>query len=230
MRAGAADRAGVGGDGAELQAEAGEDARVGVVHIAVLAFQIGQIGVKRIAVLHDEFAPAQDAEAGTALVAELGLDLVEVLRQRAVALQLAARQVGDGLLGGRLQHEVALVAVLEAQELRPVGLPAARLLPQLGGLHHRHRQLDRAGAVHLLAHDSLDLVQHAHAERQPGVDAGRQAPDQAGAQHQPVARYLGLGRHFLQRGDEKPAGSHGPHRRCNCRWAVKKLLRDSNLS
>src|SRR5206468_12170718 len=73
VRAGAADRAGVGGDGAELQAEAGEDARVGVVQIAVLAFQIGQIGVKRIAVLHDEFAPAQDAEAGTALVAELGL-------------------------------------------------------------------------------------------------------------------------------------------------------------
>jgi len=133
VRAGAADRAGVGGDGAELQAEAGEDARVRVVHVAVLAFEVGSVGMEGIAVLHDEFAPAQDAEAGTALVAELGLDLVEVLRQPAVALQLAARQVGDDLLGGRLQHEVALVAVLEAQELRPVGLPAARLLPQLGG-------------------------------------------------------------------------------------------------
>src|SRR5438552_2737405 len=122
VRAGAADRAGVGGDGAELQAEAGEDARVRVVHIAVLALEVGGIDMEGIAVLHDEFAPAQDAEAGTALVAELGLDLVEVLRQRAVALQLAARQVGDGLLGGRLQHEVAQ----RAEELPHA---AAALLP-----------------------------------------------------------------------------------------------------
>ena len=39
VRAGAADGAGVGRDGAELQAQAGEDARVGVVHVAVFALR-----------------------------------------------------------------------------------------------------------------------------------------------------------------------------------------------
>jgi hypothetical protein len=38
---------------------------------------------------------AHDAEARPHLVAELGLDLVEVDRQLAVALELAPRDVGD---------------------------------------------------------------------------------------------------------------------------------------
>jgi hypothetical protein len=42
----------------------------------------------------------------------------------------------------------------------------------------------RAGAVLLLAHDLLDLLQHPQAQRQPGIDAGRLLPDHAGAQHQ----------------------------------------------
>jgi hypothetical protein len=29
-------------------------------------------------------------------------------------------------------------------------------MPELGRLHHRHQQLDGAGAVHLLADDGLD--------------------------------------------------------------------------
>ena len=33
----------------------------------------------------------------------------------------------------------------------------------------------RAGAVLLLAHDLLDLLQHAQAQRQPGIDAGRRS-------------------------------------------------------
>ena len=210
VRAGAADCAGVGGDGAELQPQAAEDARVGVVHVAVLALQIRVVGVERIAVLHDELARAHDAEARAALVAELGLDVIEVNRQLAVALQLAPREVGDHLLGGRLDHEIALVAVLEAQELRPVFLPAARLLPQLAGLHHRHHQLEGAGAVHLLAHHRFDLAQHTHAERQPGIDAGREPPDEARAQHQPMAHDLRLGGHFLLRRDEELGGFHAP--------------------
>ena len=34
---------------------------------------------------------------------------------------------------------------------------------------------ERAGAVHFLAHDRLDLAHHAQAQRHPGVDAGRRA-------------------------------------------------------
>ena len=56
----------------------------------------------------------------------------------------------------------------------------------------------RAGPVLLLAHDLLDLLEHAEAERQPGVDAGGGLADQAGAQHQLVADDLGVGRAFLE--------------------------------
>ena len=208
MRAGAADGTGVGGDSAEFQPETGEDARVGVVHVSVLALQVGVIGVERVAILHGEFAPAHDAEARPALVAELGLDLVEMHRQLAIAPQLAAREIGDDLFGCRLDQEVALVPVLEAQQLRAVFFPAARFLPQLRRLHHRHRQLDRAGAVHLVAHDRLDLAHDAQAQRHPGVDAAGEAPDDACAQHQLVADDLRVGRSFPEGGDEELRNAH----------------------
>ena len=135
---------------------------------------------------------------GPDLVAELGLDLVEVDRQLAVALELAAREIGDDFLVRRSQHHVAIVTVLEAQQFRTELVPAPGLDPELGRLRDGHRDLERAGAVHLLADDALDLAQDAQAHRQPGVEAAREAPDQAGAQHQLVAHDLGVGRHFLQ--------------------------------
>jgi len=56
---------------------------------------------------------------------------------------------------------------------------------------------DRAGAVHLLAHDVLDLAQHAQAQRRPGVDAGGELAQHAGLEHQLVADDLGVGGGFL---------------------------------
>jgi hypothetical protein len=208
MRAGAADRAGVGGDGAEFKAEAREDARVRVVHVPIFALQVLEAGVEGVAVLHHELAPAHDAEARAAFVAELGLDLVEVHRQLAIALEFRARQIGDDLLGSRLHHEVALVPVLEAQQLRAVGAPAARFLPQLGRLHDRHRQLHRAGAVHLFPHDGLDLALHTQPGGQPRVHAGGEPANQPGAQHQPMADDLRFRGDFLQRRDRKVRGAH----------------------
>jgi hypothetical protein len=69
----AADRAGVGSHRAELQAEAVEDAVVGVVHVAVFALQILEGAVEGVAVLHHELAAAHHAEARADLVAELRL-------------------------------------------------------------------------------------------------------------------------------------------------------------
>ena len=77
---------------------------------------------------------AHHAETRADLVAELGLDLVEVHRQLAVALQLAARDVGDDFLVRRPGDEIALVPVLDAQQLRAVLGPAAGFLPELGRL------------------------------------------------------------------------------------------------
>ena len=154
--------------------------------------------MERIRVLHREFARPHDAEPRPDLVAELGLDLVEIDRQLAVALELAARDVGDHFLVGRAVAVHAVVAVLDAQQLGPVLFPAARFLPQLGWLHGRHQHLERARPVHFLAHDLLDLAQHPQADGQPREQAAGQAPDQAGAQHELVADHLGIGRNVAQ--------------------------------
>ena len=208
VRTRAADAAVVGGHGAKLQPEAGEDARIGVIHVLIFALQVGVIGVEGIAVFHDKFAPAHDAEAGADFVAEFGLNLEKVARQLAIAFQLAPCNVGNHLFVRRANDEIAVVPVFQAQQLRPVERPAPRFLPQLAGLHRRHQQLDGAGAGHFLAHDGFHLAQHAQPHRHPRINARRHAANQPAAQHQLLADHFGIGRRFFQRRDKKTAGVH----------------------
>ena len=162
-----------------------------------------------VTILHDELAAAHDPEARTDLVAELRLDLVEVPRELAVAFHFAAHDVGDHLLVGRADHEVAVMPVLEAQEFRAVLFPAARFFPELGGLNRGHEEFDGPGAVHLLADDALDLAQSPQTHGHPGIDAGCEAADQAGPEHQTLGDDLRVGGGFLEGGDEELAGAHG---------------------
>ncbi|MNZ43497.1 hypothetical protein D3C78_611000 [compost metagenome] len=207
--AGAADGAGVGLHRTEVQAQAGEHVAVGLVHAVVGFLQRLLVEVEGVGVLHQEFAAAHQAEARADLVAELGLDLEEVDRQLLVAVQLVACQVGDDLFMGRADAELAIVAVLDAQQLGAVLLPAPGFLPQLGRLDRRHQHLEGAGGVHFLAHDVLHLAQHAQAHRQPGVQAGGELADHPGAQQQLVADDHGVGGGFFQGRDQILAGAHG---------------------
>ena len=116
---------------------------------------------------------------------------------------------GDHLLVGRAVEHLAIVPVADAQHLGPVGVVAAAFAPQLGRLKRRHQHFLRAGAVLLLAHDLLDLLEHAKAERQPGVDAGGGLADQPGAKHQLVADDLGVGRAFLEDREKGSGPAHG---------------------
>src|SRR3546814_6947042 len=75
-------------------------------------------------------------------------------------------------LGGRRVAVLGVLAVADFQQLATELLPAAGLFPQFLRLDGRHQQFDRAGAVHLLAHDRLDLAQHAQTQQRPGVQAG----------------------------------------------------------
>ena len=208
VRRAAADLPGVGGDRAEFESEAGEDAGVRIVHQPVRLQHAGGVDIERVGILHDEFARSHHAEARTNLVAKLGLDLVEVQRQLTIAPQILARDIGDHLLGSRLNDEIALMTILEAQQLGPVLVPASRLLPEFGRLDDRHQELDRAGTIHFLAHDGFDLAQHAQSQRHPGVDPGGQPLDHAGAQHQAMAGELGFGGSFLERRQKKPRYVH----------------------
>jgi hypothetical protein len=109
-------------------------------------------------------------------------------------------------------HEVALMAILQAQQLGAVLLPAPRFLPKLGGLHGRHEQLEGARAIHFFADDLLDLAQTAQAEGCPGVDAGGESADETGAQHQLMADDLRFGRGFFRGIDRISGPAHGEAR------------------
>ena len=57
--------------------------------------------------------------------------------------------------------------------------------------------------------DGLYLAHHAQSKRHQGVNAGREALNLAGAEHQAVADELGLGRRFLERRQKKSGYTHG---------------------
>ena len=101
--------------------------------------------------------------------------------------------------------EVAAMAVLEAEELGAVDVPAAGLLPDLARDDHRDEDLLGADGVHLLADDGLDLHERAPGERQVAVEAGGGLADHAGAQQQAMASELGLGGILLEGGCVGPA-------------------------
>ena len=169
----------------------------------------GLIEVERVGVLHQEFAAAHQAEARAHLVAEFPLDVIEVERQILVGAHIGAEDLRDHFLVGRPVEHLALVPVLDAQHLLAIGVVAVALAPQIGRLDGRHQKFDGAGAVLLLAHDGADLLQHAEAERQEGINAGGLLADHAGAQHQPVRDDLGLARRFAQDGQEIAGQAHG---------------------
>ena len=103
---------------------------------------------------------------------------------------------------------IAVVAVLEAQQLLAVVLPAAGLFPEVAGDDHGHEQLGEPGGVHFLAHHALHVFQGLQAQRQVDVHAGGELADHAGAQQQLVADHFRFGRGFLERGDVGGAETH----------------------
>ena len=204
----AADRPGVGDHRDRLEPQPRKGAQIGDEHLVVGVPRAGLVEIERIGVLHQELAPAHQAEARPHLVAELPLDVIEVERQILVGAHIGAEDLGDHLLVGRAVEHVALVPVLDAQHLLAVGVVAPALAPQVGRLDGRHQQLDRAGAVLLLAHDLLDLFEHAQAERQERINAGRLLAHHAGAQHQPMRDDLRLFRGFAQDRQEIAGKAH----------------------
>ena len=91
----------------ELEAQALEDALVGVAVRLVAGVQAGVVEVEGVGVLHDELAAAQQARAGTCLVAVLVLDLVDVQRQVLVRGVQVLDQQGEHFLVRGGQQVVA---------------------------------------------------------------------------------------------------------------------------
>ena len=196
----AADRPRIGRHRDRPEPHARERTQIGHEHLVVglpccLRRQIEGIGI-----LHEELASSHHAETRAHLITELPLDMEEVARQFAIRPHAVTENLRNQLLvGGPVEH-LALVAILEAQHLRTIGVVAPALAPQLRLLQRRHQHLDGAGPLLLLAHDLLDLLEHAKAKRQPGVDASAGLADHAGPQHQLVGDDLRLARRLAQDG------------------------------
>ena len=139
VRARAAHHPDVRLDPVPAQAAAVEDPVVGLDVQAVGLVEPLLVAVEAVGVLHDELARAQHPGARPRLVALLDLQVVEDQRQVAVRAHLPRDVEGDRLLVRHRQHERALGAVLELEQLRD--LAAAGAVPQLPGLEHRHQHL-----------------------------------------------------------------------------------------
>ena len=176
----AADFAGVGDNGQSLDVTALADVGVSLLHLVVLLLQALLRGREAVGVLHDELAAAHQAKAGTELIAELVLNVVQVDGQLLIRAQLVAHQGRDGLLVRGAQHKLAAMTVVKAHELLAIGIDAAGLTPQLRIDHNGHHELLGAGGVHLVAHDVLDLTNRAPSERQIGIQAGGLLADHTG--------------------------------------------------
>ena len=195
----ATDLAGVGDNGQGLDVAALTDVGVGLLHLVVLLLQTLLRGREAVGVLHDELTAAHQAKAGTELVAELILDVVQVDGQLFVGAQLVAHQGRDGLLVRGAQDELATMTVVKAHKLLAIGIDTAGLTPQLGIDHDRHHKLLGAGSIHLVAHDVLDLADRAPCERQIRIQTGGLLADHAGTEQQAVAGELSVRRILFKR-------------------------------
>ncbi len=199
----------VGADLDVFEADAGEDAVVGGFVQGVRGVEPGGVDIQRVRILHRELADADQAAAGARLVPELGLQVIDDLRQLAVGVDLAGRQVGDDFLVGHRQHQVAFGPILEPRHFRPDRVVAAAGAPEIGRMHARHQHLLAADRVHLLADDRLALAHHAVPQGQQAEEAGSQGPDHRGPHHELVAGNLDIRRGVAQGSTEEMCHPHG---------------------
>ena len=157
----AADRPCIGAHRHRFQPHTGERAQVGHKHAVIGGNGGFRRQVERIGVLHQELAPAHHAKPGTHFVAELPLDIVEVLGQVLVALDRVAHDHrNDFFRRGPKQH-IAVMPVGDSQHLFAIGFVASALSPQICRLDRRHQHFDGTGPVLLFAHDGADFLQDA---------------------------------------------------------------------
>ena len=193
-----ADRTCVSAHRHDLEAHAGIEVQIGHKHPVIGPLGRGLVDVERIGVLHQELPAPHDAKARTLLVPELPLHVIEVLGQVLIGAHGRAENARDHLFIGWPIEQLALMTVDNAQHLRPIGVIAPRLAPQVRKLQGRHQDLDGTGPVHLLTDNLLDLAQDPMAQRQPRIDPRSLLPDHASAQHQSVRDDLRLRRGFFE--------------------------------
>ena len=212
LRARAAHRTAHRGHDNVAQAQALEDALIGVALSLVGGVQSLVIDVERVGVLHDELTAADQAGARAGLVAVLRLNLVKGGGQVLVRGVHVLDEEREHLLVRGGQQVVAALTVVELEQRRAVLFPAVRCLVGVSGDQAREVHLLCTHRVHFLADDVLDLAQRTQAEGQPRVNAGGTAANVTGANQQLVGIDLGVSRVLTQSSQEesREISKHAP--------------------
>jgi len=169
----ATDGTAIGLNGHSLEAAAGKDAAIGLIHGGVAAAEVLGTGMEGIGIFHDEFAATHQAEARTDFISEFRLYLIEVDGQLAVGAQQISSQGCDHLFMGGAKPKLPVLAILQVKHDSFTGCvtrPAATALPQLRGLQLGQQGFEGPGRIHLLAHNRRHLAQHPPHQGQIGVN------------------------------------------------------------
>src|SRR5262245_17730331 len=101
----------------------------------------------------------------------------------------------------RAQAELALVAILEAEQFLAVEIPPAGFSPQFRRRGNGHKEFLGSSTIHFLTNDLFDLSNDPEAEREIRVDTGRHLANQTGSKHELMADGFRFTRVFSQSRD-----------------------------
>ncbi len=208
MGSAAAHDADVAADGDDRQATALEDLEVRPVMGPVLDVEAGLVGVEAVGVLHGELAGADHPGTRARVVTPLDLDLEDQLGQLAVGADLARGEARHHLLVGHGEHHLPVAPVPQPGQLGADLLVPPTLLPQLGRVHDRERDLHAADGGELLAQYLLYVHHRPPAEGQVGEHTLAELAHVAGAEQELVTRRLDPGGRLPQRLTEQPRHPH----------------------
>ena len=200
---GAAHRAGHRRDDHVRQAQSVEGGDVGVAVPAIGVFEAGIVDVERVRVLHHELAAAQNPRARAGFIAVLGLNLVDHQRKVLIGGVLPLDHLGEQFLVRGPEQVVRSATVLQAEQVVPVLGPPARRLVRLLGNQGGEMHFLKAGVVHFLPDDPLDIAERAIPQRQPGEHPGGDTSDVSGPHQQSVAGHFSVGRVIAQRAEQQ---------------------------
>ena len=155
------------------------------------------VDVHRIGILHREFAHPEESALGPRLVSKLGLELVPGLGEFLIRAKFAG-QVGKDLLVGHPQADITAPAILELEHLAAHFRPAPAAIPDFPGMEAGQTKFLGPAAIHLLANDLFDLLEHPLSQGQQGIDTRHQLAHETGTHQQLMAHRLGVGRVIAQ--------------------------------
>ena len=190
---------GIGFDDDDIfKPDAAEYTLVSGIYAAVILLEILLRGMEGVCVLHSEFAHTDKTAAGTRLVAELCLYLVDHERIFGVRLRGVPHELDRGLLVSHAQHKVVSAPVLEPCHLGTDTVVPAGFAPERRGHYHRKQYLLSVNGVHLLTDYVLYLIHNALGGGIKRINAAADLLYITAAHHKRLALDYTVGRRVLE--------------------------------